>query len=74
MTYNDFKQLVCEQAFKYGIPDESAIEMLVGESYEALTSGNGEIAQGEYRVSYTAENGTYVRRGYVYITYSVIAE
>ena len=74
LTYNDFKQLVCERAFKYGIPDESAIEMLVGESYEPLTSGNGEIAQGEYRVSYAAENGTYVRRGYVYITYSVDAE
>lgn len=74
LTYDAFKQLVCEQAFKYGIPDESAIEVLVGESYETLISGESEIAPGEYRVSYAVENGDYVRRGYVYVTYSVSVE
>ena len=72
LAYDAFKQLVCEQAFRYGIPDESKIEMRQGEGYVALTGNENEIANGEYRVKYTAENGSYVRNGYVYVAYSVV--
>lgn len=74
LSYDDFKQLVCEQAFKYGMPDESQIEQRRGEDYFALTGSESEIADGEYRIQYSAENGTYIRKGYVYVSYSVIPE
>ncbi len=72
LSYDDFKQLVCEQAFKYGIPDESQIELRQDEGYVALTGSESEIADGEYRIKYSVENGGYVRKGYVYVAYSVI--
>jgi len=70
LTYDAFKQAVCEQAFMYGIPDESSLEMLQGEGYVALTGSESEIAAGTYRIRYTAENGSYIRSGYVYVTLS----
>ena len=70
LSYDGFKQLVCEQAFRYGIPDDTQIEMLRGGDYVALTGSESEIASGEYRIRYTAENGSHIRQGYVYVTYS----
>ena len=72
LAYDGFKQLVCEQAFLYGIPDESQIEMRRDEGYVALTGSEGEIASGEYRIKYSVENGSYLRQGYVYVAYSAI--
>ncbi|MBE6590163.1 MAG: hypothetical protein E7643_08290 [Ruminococcaceae bacterium] len=72
LAYDAFKQLVCEQAFTYGIPDESQIEMRQDEGYVSLTGSESEIANGEYRIKYTVENGSYVRNGYVYVAYSVV--
>lgn len=74
LSYDDFKRLVCEQAFKYGMPDESQIEQRQGEDYVALTGSENEIADGEYRIQYSAENGSYIRKGYVYVAYSLIPE
>ena len=70
LSYDAFKQAICEQAFFYGIPDETSIEMEKDESYVALTGTESEIAEGVYRIKYTAENGSYSRKGYVYVALS----
>ena len=70
LSYDAFKQALCEQAFLYGIPDETSIEMQKDESYVALTGTESEIAEGTYRIKYTAENGNYSRKGYVYVALS----
>ena len=72
LSYDAFRQLICELAFKYGIPDESCIEVLQGEEYVALNGSETEIASGNYRVAYTVENGDLVRGGHVYVKYSAI--
>ena len=69
-AFDAFKQTVCEQAFLYGTPDESKIEMLQGESYVALTGTETKIAEGIYRIGYTVENGSYTLSGYVYVAFS----
>ena len=74
LSYGEFRQLICEEAFKYGIPNEASIEMLGGEGYAALTGSETEIADGSYRVEYSIENGDYTRSGYVYVDYLVRSE
>jgi len=69
LKYDEFKQLVCEAAFKHGTPDEESLQMLSGEEYVDLKD-NGDVEYGEYRIRYNLENGEGVFGGYVYVTYA----
>ena len=72
LTPEAFRQLLCEYAFQYGIPQEDGIAMLQADTYVPLTGAETTIAPGTYRIPYTAENGSYQRRGYVYLTLDIL--
>ena len=69
LDFAAFKQLVGEEAFRYGTPRDELIEMLAGEEWVALTGEETEMGTGNYRIFYTAQNGETAVEGYVYINY-----
>ena len=67
---------MAEIAFEYGIPSDALIEAVNTETDEvsALTGEETEVADGVYRMEYTAVNGEIERTGYVYIELKIEPE
>lgn len=70
VDYETFRTLVCQEAYRFGVPAQSPIEYLEGESYKPMTGNETEIATGKYRLAYTVSVGEEEQTGYVYITYT----
>ena len=76
LTYGELYDCMAEIAFEYGIPSEALIEAVNTETDEvsALTGEETEVADGVYRMEYTAVNGEIERTGYVYIELKIEPE
>ncbi|MBP3391943.1 MAG: hypothetical protein J6L76_04060 [Clostridia bacterium] len=70
VDYEAFRTLVCQEAYSFGVPAQSAIECLKGETYQPMLGNETEIASGQYRLAYTVSEGGEDRTGYVYIAYT----
>lgn len=70
LGYEDFKRLLGEAAFEYGIPGE-LIEVNGADGFVVLDGTESEITAGNYRIEYTAENGTTVKSGHVYVALTI---
>ena len=71
MSYAEFYELVADNAYSYGEPSTSLIE-IVGEG-GTVTSMSGDeavVESGYYRIAYSIENGEQSVSGYVYVTFT----
>ena len=74
LDYAAFAELLREEAFRYGMPDMTVIEVQSADSYTALLGTETAIAEGAYRLAYTVENAESKQSGYIYVQYSQSGE
>ena len=74
LDYTAFAELLREEAFRYGMPDLTLVEVRNGDSYTALTGTETAMADGTYRLSYSLENGESKQNGYIYVRFSQTGE
>ena len=70
LDYAAFSALLSENAFQFGVPDMTSLEVLKDGTYTAMAGTETEIADGSYRLAYSLENGDIKQGGYVYVHYS----
>ena len=70
VDYATFYTMVCEVAYQYGLPAQSPLEYLEGETYIPMAGDETEIATGVYRLAYTVANEDRDATHYVYVAYT----
>ena len=67
--YAALRALFEEVAAPYGVPVETAVEMLGADgAYTAMSGSETAIAVATYRLGYTTVNGNKTRTGYIYLS------
>ena len=71
LSYDELFQMLAMEACHYGIPSQSAVEVLTdpaADTYAPLTGDEQALGAGTYRLGYTIQNGDASVQGCVYLT------